>query len=397
MTELFFPILIISLGILFLELQYRTRARSPLSLTFQSWKVTQKGQEIVAKGVIKISNDHSLMEVMVPEFRANIKLLGKRDLNSLYKEIRITPCHPDEDSRDDGYWVAYIVKSLKQTYVEIEITIKDKSQTSQINFLDNIWIEIHWINYGPFGLIKRRDGLLVPIKKVEKIKASDANFIKEKYYSILPIRTHLLGVLDSPKEVIKQYASNIVEPGDLITIGETPLAIMQGRYIHPSTITPSWLSKILCKAFHPTSSLATACGLQTLIDLVGPTRVIFSWGIGAALKVIGIKGGFYRFAGEQARLIDDITGTTPPYDQTIVLGPERQNQICEEIAEEIGVSVAIVDVNDLGRVKVVASSKHCEERLLMTALRNNPAGNANQQTPIVLVRPNHNISNTTNQ
>ena len=35
-----------------------------------------------------------------------------------------------------------------------------------------------------------------------------------------------------------------------------------------------------------------------------------------------IKGIFYRLAGKQARLIDDITGTTPPYDKSIVLGPK---------------------------------------------------------------------------
>ena len=76
----------------------------------------------------------------------------------------------------------------------------------------------------------------------------------------------------------------------IITIGESPLAIMQGRYIHPINIQVSLLAKILCKAFHPTSSLATACGLQTLIDLVGPSRVIISWLIGVVLKIFKVRG-----------------------------------------------------------------------------------------------------------
>ena len=49
--------------------------------------------------------------------------------------------------------------------------------------------------------------------------------------------------------------------------------------------------------------------------------------------------------------------------------------------------MAIVDVNDLGRVKVLASSRDCDEALLHRALRPNPAGNANERTPLVLVRP----------
>ena len=147
------------------------------------------------------------------------------------------------------------------------------------------------------------------------------------------------------------------------------------------------VARLACRVFHPTSSLATACGMQTLIDLVGPSRVIVAWLGGLLLKLVGVPGGFYRLAGHQARLIDDITGTTPPYDQTIVLGPEEPHALCQRASMELGVAVAIVDVNDLGRVKVLASSHGCDEELLQRALRPNPAGNANERTPLVLVRP----------
>ncbi len=109
--------------------------------------------------------------------------------------------------------------------------------------------------------------------------------------------------------------------------------------------------------------------------------------VGVLLKLVGIKGGFYRLAGKQARLIDDLTGTTPPYDQTIVLGPVLTKEFCEKASFELGVDVAVVDVNDLGRVKILASNKTCNRSLVKKALRSNPAGNANEQTPLVLVRP----------
>jgi hypothetical protein len=57
------------------------------------------------------------------------------------------------------------------------------------------------------------------------------------------------------------------------------------------------------------------------------------------------------------------------------------------MAEALGVAVAVVDVNDLGRVKVLAASRGCDQELLQRALRPNPAGNANERTPLVLVRP----------
>jgi hypothetical protein len=204
---------------------------------------------------------------------------------------------------------------------------------------------------------------------------------------VLPVRTHLLGVLDDSLDVLKRYTEGLLQPGDVLTIGETPLAVIQGRYHHPSTVEPSFLARLLCRAFHPTSSLATACGLQTLIDVSGPARVLCAWLAGTAMKLVGSKGWFYRLAGEQARLIDDITGTTPPYDQTIVLGPDRPEAWCEQMAAALGVAVAVVDVNDLGRVKVLAASAGTDEDLLVRALRPNPAGNANERTPLVLVRP----------
>jgi hypothetical protein len=203
----------------------------------------------------------------------------------------------------------------------------------------------------------------------------------------LPVKTHLLGVLDGPGEVLERYCGSLLQPNDVLTIGETPLAVMQGRYAHPSTVEPSMLARLLCRVFHPTSSLATACGLQTLIDIVGPARVLCAWIAGLLLKLVGIKGGFYRLAGEQARLIDDVTGTTPPYDQTLVLGPAHPERFCQDMAAALGVSVAVVDVNDLGRVKVLAASRGSDLPLIERALRPNPAGNANERTPLVLIRP----------
>ena len=63
-----------------------------------------------------------------------------------------------------------------------------------------------------------------------------------------------------------------------------------------------------------------------------------------------------------------------------MLGPDRSEAFCRDAAAALGVG-AIVDVNDLGRVKVLASSDGCDEELLVRALKPNPAGNANQRTP----------------
>lgn len=387
MDVLLLILLVLGLGILWLEARHRLRPASPLQLRATDWSVQCEGIHLHVEGWLEISNPHPRMEVFIPEINVRPVLLGTTRLEALQPQVRLTADHPDESPRDDGYWAAYIVKGGKTTRLKVEIAISSRDGINAAQDIDTLWADVDWVNYGPFGRLQRRQGVVVPLRRPKVITAEAARFRQGDHCSVLPIRTHLLGPLDDTVEVLHTYAGHLVQPGDVLTIGETPVAVIQGRYAHPATVDPGWLSRLLCRAFHPTSSLATACGLQTLIDQVGPTRVLLAWSLGLILKLLGSPGGFYRLAGRQARLIDDVTGTTPPYDQTIVLGPDQPERLCETAARTLGVAVAIVDVNDLGRVKVLASSAGCDHALLERALRPNPAGNANERTPLVLVRP----------
>ena len=376
--------LALGLGVTWLELRHRLRPASPLRLTPSDWSVERDGDTLRVTGWLEISNPHRRMEVFVPELRVDPVLLGQADPTGLQVTTRIEARHPDEESRPESYRAAYIDKGRCSTRARVSITVSGPDAWS---IVDSLWVDVHWVNYGPFGRLSRRQGVLVPLRRPDPLSSEQADFVAGDRCQVLPLRTHLLGPLDEPVAVLRRYAADLAQPGDVITLGETPLAVMQGRYRHPSEVEPGLVARLACRVFHPTSSLATACGMQTLIDLVGPTRVISAWIGGLLLKLVGIPGGFYRLAGDQARLIDDITGTTPPYDQTIVLGPDRSEAFCRDAAAALGVAVAIVDVNDLGRVKVLASSDGCDEELLVRALKPNPAGNANQRTPVVLVRP----------
>jgi hypothetical protein len=387
LATLLLLLLLFGLSLLWLELRHRLRPRSPLQLLPGAFHVQSGPEAVEVSGEVTIRNPHGRMEVFVPEIRVNPVLLGKGNLSAVQQRVEITPLHPDEEARPDGYWFAYIVKSRRSTAARLSIRLTAPAGVNVADLLDTLWLDIRWINYGPFGRLERRDGILVPLQRPEPVNPAAASWRAGEGCQVLPLRTHLLGVLDDPQAVLERYAGSLLQPGDVLTIGETPLAVIQGRYHHPATVEPSLLARQLCRVFHPTSSLATACGLQSLIDVVGPARVLCAWLAGTALKLVGSKGWFYRLAGDQARLIDDVTGTTPPYDQTIVLGPDQSEAFCEAMARALGVGVAVVDVNDLGRVKVLASNAGCDQALLQRALRPNPAGNANERTPLVLVRP----------
>jgi len=377
---LFYFLFLVIITFIFIEIIHYLRQNSPLVLKPKEYKKIILDSHHKYITLVEIKNLHKRMEIMIPSFDVYPKIIGLKNNESIKFDTNIKALHPDieEKEKRNNYWTAYILKGQKTTFVEIEIGFEIKDL--QLDDIKSLWLEIEWVNYGPFGFMKRFDGFVVPtFFNLPKVNPFNKSLVD-------PIKTHILGTLDDPIDVLKYYIPKNYLSTDILTIGESPLAIMQGKYVDYRNVKASILSRLLCKGFHPTSSLATACGMQSLVNLSGPSRVIISWIIGGIFKFLGVKGIFYRLAGEQARLIDDITGTTPPYDKSIVLGPTDTLNFCLKASKELKINVAVVDVNDLGRVKVLSTNNVNKNELIKRALSSNPAGNANQQTPLVLIR-----------
>ena len=379
-------LILIILTFFLIELNHQLRVKSPLIIKPKEFKKTILDSKQKYITLIEIANIHKKMEVMIPFFKVTPMLIGISKDELINIHTTITPLHPEEEEQNNDYWSAYILKSKKSTFVKVEIEYEINNLAKEN--IKCLWIDIEWGNYGPFGSLTRFNGFVLPnYSNISKEKTSNTNLVE-------PIKTHLLGTLDDPINILKSYIPQDYLPTDILTIGESPLAIMQGKYIDYRAINISKVARLLCKGFHPTSSLATACGMQALINISGPTRVIISWLAGGICKSFGIRGVFYRLAGEQARLIDDITGTTPPYDKSIVLGPNDTHRFCIKASKELQVNVAVVDVNDLGRVKILATNNINNTKVIKRALTSNPAGNANQHTPLVLIRKDEPSSNS---
>jgi hypothetical protein len=374
---------VLALGALALEIRYRRRPGNELELTAGDWnqEITEP-QRYRLVGKLEFINRNPFREVMVPVVEAQVKLLSKASVADITCRTQIIPRHQDESPRADDYWFAYIIKPTEKTGLEIALEIHGANLES----LQTAWLQVHYETYGPEGLVLKVRHIVIPLK----FPASDSlpSWRQAEIAEVLPIPTHILTPLDNPVAVVKRYVANHAKPGDVVALSETPLAIMQEQWRHHAQVPPGWVAKRLCQFFYRTSSMSTACGLQTLVDISGPVRVIFALAVGAiAKKVFRIPGVFYQLAGEQARLIDDVTGTLPPYDQFIVLGPKNPQEVVDQIKRETGIAAAIVDANDLKAVKVLAATSDVPSGFLEQALISNPAGNANEQTPLVLVRP----------
>jgi len=373
----------IAIALVALEWQYRRRPGNDLELTPGNWETTlAEPGRVILTGELELQNRTPNLEIMVPELSAEVKLLSDGSLDGVRVNTRIVPGHEDAPARPDGYWFAYIVKVQKTTRFKVVVDIAGEN----LDQLLSAWVQVRYVTYGPEGRIPKLRHVVIPMQYPDPETPPNSRPV-DGGGEVFPIRTHLLTQLDDPVEVVRRYVMPHAKKGDVITMGETPLALIQGRFRHPTEVKPGWVARRVCYFFMPTSSLATACGLQTLVDIVGPARVFAAFVGGAIARIFGYRGGFYQLAGEQARLIDDVTGTLPPYDQFIVLGPDDPRGVVDRIRRETGLEAAIVDVNDLKAVKILAATSDLPVQFVERALRSNPAGNADERTPLVLLRP----------
>ena len=209
-------------------------------------------------------------------------------------------------------------------------------------------------------------------------------------YEIVPVPTRILTHHDNICDAILEFGRNKIGPNDVVCAAESVVAITQGRAMRCEEFHPGFLAKTLSHLFPSKGSISSWYSMQALIDAEGGMRVLYAVICGFAAKCVGISGTFYRLAGEQARLIDDITGTMPPYDKHVVYGPAQPAKVAEEITKACGCyGAAIADVNDLKRSAVLGVSKGVDADKVAEILIDNPFGNGSEKTPICIIKNYH--------
>lgn len=206
----------------------------------------------------------------------------------------------------------------------------------------------------------------------------------------IPLKTDLLVPGDDIVDVARRAldAAGITPAAsDILAICETPLAITQGRIVDIDDVRPGVIARVACRFFDFDSSLSTPYAAQVAINEAGAFRFVLALLAAGPLRLLGHRGDFYRLAGRKVAWMDDIPGTMPPYTQNIILGPDDPDGVARKVATELGCGAAVVDANDLGRVEILGASAFVDREVLIEAMRPNPQGNDDEQTPLVLVRP----------
>ncbi len=204
---------------------------------------------------------------------------------------------------------------------------------------------------------------------------------------IISVPTRILTEKDNIIDTIERYTKNKITDNDVISVAESVVAITQGRFVRPEDLKISKTAIFCCRFIPDYGSLASPHGMQSLMDVEGKWRVAFALLFGFIAKIFGQSGWFYKWGGQQAALIDDVTGTMPPFDKCIVYGPDNPNEVVKKLKERLGCFGAVIaDVNDLKRSRIVGITDGVDGSKVAALLLDNPFGNASQKTPIVIIK-----------
>ncbi|MBA2318718.1 MAG: hypothetical protein H0V93_13210 [Euzebyales bacterium] len=125
--------------------------------------------------------------------------------------------------------------------------------------------------------------------------------------------------------------------------------------------------------------------MQYVVDKVGRARIAAAVVAAALTRPVGLRGAFYLVAGRMARAMD---GGRPPFEHLLLppLEPKVAHDLATSLSAELGVDVAVVDINDRGGSVRAVSGGAISARLLARILQDNPLGQRDTRTPMGLVR-----------
>lgn len=211
-----------------------------------------------------------------------------------------------------------------------------------------------------------------------------------RQFARIPVKTKILTAEDRMADIIREFALPQMKPGDIVSISESPLAITQGRAIPVSELKIGILARILWRFVAKVPygiGLRAPASMQCAIDECGAGRIILAASAGAIGKLFKIKGLFYIVAGMQAALIDAAeTSPVPPYNETVIKGPLEPSKAAQEIADELGIRVAVMDINDIGGCWMIGASEGVSKHFMERVMKDNPQGQGDELTPLCIVR-----------
>ncbi len=244
--------------------------------------------------------------------------------------------------------------------------------TSSSRNLDTQRRELNGITYYDRGRIEGKNGMA---------------------YDRFAIQTHFVQVGESQFDLVEKYFMPLYQPGDVLSFGAKVMAMAVKSVKTREEVKPGFWASILWRF---AASNSTGVGMhepgkmQLVIDMVGLPRVLLAAFLSAVTKPFGKRGVFYEVCGKGVGGIDGFydRSSFEVYKDLALINPPNPDRLSDELAAHFKIPVVLMDANDIQRDQLGKSSNMTlTDEQLQEAMADNPSGQGDELTPLILIRP----------
>ena len=214
-----------------------------------------------------------------------------------------------------------------------------------------------------------------------------------KRYQRYAVQTHFVEVGESQAALVEKYIRPLYQEGDVLSFGAKVMCMCSGNVRTRDQVKPGFFAKLMWRFAGINSTgvgMHEPYKLQLVIDMVGLPRVLLAAFLSAITRPFGIKGVFYRVCGKGVGGIDGFyfRSSFKRYHELATINPPNPNELCDALAEETGIPVVLMDANDIQRDQLGKSKDFpLTDEQIQDAMRDNPSGQGDELTPLILIRP----------
>ena len=232
---------------------------------------------------------------------------------------------------------------------------------------------------------REKDGVVYYVRGLREVEG-----VRYERYGI---QTHFVEKGEDLMEVLRRYVVPIYQEGDVVTLGEKVVSMCQGNIVTVDQVKVGFWAKLLSKFAYRSpagTGLSEPHKMQLTIDIKGLPLVLWASFCSAIGKLFGKRGIFFVIVGREIAGIDGFYpySSFDTYKTTAVLGATDPDGVCRKVYEELGISCALVDANDIA-VEVLGKSPDLSDvtkENLAERIRDNPSGQDDELTPFILIR-----------
>lgn len=212
-------------------------------------------------------------------------------------------------------------------------------------------------------------------------------------YSRWAIQTHFVQRRESATELVRTYAGPLYQPGDVVAFGAKVMAMCEDTVRERKDVHPGFFARFLSRFAGINSTgvgMHEPYKMQLVIDLCGLPRVLIAALVSAITRPFGVRGLFYKICGKGVGGIDGFyyRSSFDVYHDLALINPDNPGPLCDAIYDALGIPVVLMDANDIDQNQLGKSHDFpLTDDQIQDALADNPFGQGDELTPLILIRP----------